>query len=49
MNIGRVLKDVFPLLTAGIWVTIETTIIALLIAIVIGLVVCMAEIARNPV
>jgi His/Glu/Gln/Arg/opine family amino acid ABC transporter permease subunit len=46
MDIAGVFIDVFPLLLRGIGVTVQTTVIALVIAIFLGLVVCFANISR---
>jgi His/Glu/Gln/Arg/opine family amino acid ABC transporter permease subunit len=48
MDFSRVLQEVWPLLMRGMVITVETTILALLIALVLGLLVCLAGISRNP-
>ncbi|MDR2607309.1 MAG: amino acid ABC transporter permease [Treponema sp.] len=47
MEFGRVLHEVFPLLMRGIVVTIETTILALIIAIFLGLLFCLIGLSRK--
>ncbi|MDR1446066.1 MAG: amino acid ABC transporter permease [Treponema sp.] len=47
MEFSRVLREVFPLLMRGMVVTIETTIIALIIAIFLGLLFCLAGLSRK--
>jgi His/Glu/Gln/Arg/opine family amino acid ABC transporter permease subunit len=46
MNFAQVLKEVFPLLVRGMVITVETTIIALVIAIFLGLLVCLAGLSH---
>ncbi|MFP3154767.1 amino acid ABC transporter permease [Lachnospiraceae bacterium ZAX-1] len=43
MNIGRVFTEAFPLLLKGLAVTIEITIISLVIAFVLGLIACLCN------
>ena len=47
MNFAGVFRDVFPLLLRGMVVTVETTVLALLIAIVLGLFTCLAGLSRK--
>jgi His/Glu/Gln/Arg/opine family amino acid ABC transporter permease subunit len=46
MNFSQVMGDVFPLLMRGMVVTVETAIAALIIALVLGLLVCMMGMSR---
>lgn len=48
MNFALVMRDVFPLLMRGMVITIETTIAALIIALFLGLLVCLLGISRFP-
>jgi His/Glu/Gln/Arg/opine family amino acid ABC transporter permease subunit len=48
VNFAGVFRDVFPLLLRGMVVTVETTILALLIAIVLGLFTCLAGMSKGP-
>lgn len=47
MDFVRVIREVFPLLMRGMTITLETTIIALFIALVLGLFACLAGLSRN--
>jgi His/Glu/Gln/Arg/opine family amino acid ABC transporter permease subunit len=47
MNFAGVFRDVFPLLLRGMVVTVETTILALLIAIFLGLFTCLAGLSKK--
>jgi len=49
MNFSGVLRDVLPLLMRGMVVTLETTIIALLIALVLGLLTCLMRLSGSRV
>jgi His/Glu/Gln/Arg/opine family amino acid ABC transporter permease subunit len=49
MDLALVLHDVFPLLFRGMIITVQTTILALLIALVLGLFACLAGLSHNPV
>jgi His/Glu/Gln/Arg/opine family amino acid ABC transporter permease subunit len=46
MNFAGVFRDVFPLLLRGMVVTVETTILALLIAVVLGLFTCLFGLSK---
>jgi His/Glu/Gln/Arg/opine family amino acid ABC transporter permease subunit len=48
MDLALVLHDVFPLLFRGMIITVETTILSLVIAIVLGLLTCLAGLSHNP-
>jgi His/Glu/Gln/Arg/opine family amino acid ABC transporter permease subunit len=47
MNFAGVFRDVFPLLLRGMVVTVETTILALLIAILLGLFTCLVGLSKK--
>jgi His/Glu/Gln/Arg/opine family amino acid ABC transporter permease subunit len=47
MDFTRVLQEVFPLLMRGMVITVETTVAALVIALVLGLLVCLAGLSRS--
>jgi His/Glu/Gln/Arg/opine family amino acid ABC transporter permease subunit len=47
MNFAGVFRDVFPLLLRGMVVTVETTVLALLIAICLGLFTCLAGLSKK--
>jgi His/Glu/Gln/Arg/opine family amino acid ABC transporter permease subunit len=47
MDFSRVMREVFPLLLRGMTVTLQTTIFALIIALALGLFVCLAGLSRN--
>ncbi|MDR0876594.1 MAG: amino acid ABC transporter permease [Treponema sp.] len=49
MDFSGVLKDVFPLLMRGMVVTVETTLAALIIAIFLGLLVCLIGLSKVKV
>jgi len=49
MNFALVMRDVFPLLMRGMVITVETTIAALIIALLLGLLVCLLGMSRFPV
>jgi len=49
MNFSLVMRDVFPLLMRGMVITVETAIAALIIALVLGLLVCMMGMSRHIV
>jgi His/Glu/Gln/Arg/opine family amino acid ABC transporter permease subunit len=46
MNFTQVLKEVSPLLAKGVVITVETTIVALLIALVLGLFFCLLGMSK---
>jgi His/Glu/Gln/Arg/opine family amino acid ABC transporter permease subunit len=46
MDFSQVLKDVFPLLAKGTVITIETTIVALVIALILGLFFCLLGMSK---
>ncbi|MDR3338069.1 MAG: amino acid ABC transporter permease [Treponema sp.] len=46
MDFARVLSEVYPLLLRGMVVTVETTIIALVIAVFLGLLACLAGLSH---
>jgi His/Glu/Gln/Arg/opine family amino acid ABC transporter permease subunit len=48
MELERVLREVFPLLFRGMIITVQTTVLALLIALALGLAACLAGLSRNP-
>jgi len=48
MNFTLVMRDVFPLLMRGMVITVETTIAALIIALFLGLFVCLMGMSRFP-
>jgi His/Glu/Gln/Arg/opine family amino acid ABC transporter permease subunit len=48
MDLERVLRDVFPLLFRGMIITVQTTVLALLIALALGLFACLAGLSHNP-
>jgi His/Glu/Gln/Arg/opine family amino acid ABC transporter permease subunit len=49
MDLSRVLHDVFPLLFRGGIITVQTSALALIIALALGLLACLAGLSRNPV
>jgi His/Glu/Gln/Arg/opine family amino acid ABC transporter permease subunit len=46
MDFFLVLREVYPLLVRGMFITVETTILSLLIALFLGLIVCLAGMSR---
>lgn len=48
MDLTLVMQEVFPLLVRGMGITVQTTIVALLIALVLGLLICFAGLSHNP-
>ena len=48
MNLGKVFIEVSPLLYKGLWVTVQVTIISLLIALVIGLFISLMGLSKTP-
>jgi His/Glu/Gln/Arg/opine family amino acid ABC transporter permease subunit len=46
MDFARVFRDVFPLLARGMVITVETTVLALLIAIFLGLFTCLFGLSK---
>jgi His/Glu/Gln/Arg/opine family amino acid ABC transporter permease subunit len=46
MNFSQVLKEVSPLLAKGVVITVETTVVALLIALVLGLFFCLLGMSK---
>jgi His/Glu/Gln/Arg/opine family amino acid ABC transporter permease subunit len=48
MNFALVMGDVFPLLMRGMVITVETTVIALIIALFLGLLSCLLGMSHNP-
>ncbi len=47
MELLRVLGEVQPLLTRGLWVTLQVTVLSLLLALVIGLISCLFALSRR--
>ncbi|MDR1278763.1 MAG: amino acid ABC transporter permease [Treponema sp.] len=47
MDFARVFRDVFPLLMRGMVITVETTIVALIIALVLGLFTCLFGLSKR--
>jgi His/Glu/Gln/Arg/opine family amino acid ABC transporter permease subunit len=47
MDFARVFRDVFPLLARGMVITVETTVLALVIAMFLGLFTCLAGLSRQ--
>lgn len=48
MNLGKVFIEVSPLLYKGLWVTIQVTLISLLMALVIGLFISLMGLSKTP-
>jgi His/Glu/Gln/Arg/opine family amino acid ABC transporter permease subunit len=48
MDLARVLQEVWPLLFRGMIITVQTTILALLIALALGLFACLSGLSHNP-
>ena len=46
MNFSQVLREVFPLLSRGVVITVQTTIVALVIAIFLGLITCLTGMSK---
>ena len=49
MNLFRVLSEVYPTLLTGLTMTVKITILSLIIALVIGIFVCLMNISSNIV
>jgi His/Glu/Gln/Arg/opine family amino acid ABC transporter permease subunit len=49
MDFAKVLKEVSPLLAKGVVITVQTTVVALLIALVLGLFFCQLGMSRSAV
>ena len=49
MNLIQVLSEVYPTLLQGLGMTIEITVLSLLIAMVLGIFVCLMNISNNVV
>ena len=49
MDFSQVLGDVFPLLARGMVITVETTIVALIIALALGLFFCLFGMSKFPI
>lgn len=47
MDLLRVFGEVQPLLTKGLWITVEVTVLSLLLALVIGLISCFLAISKR--
>ncbi|MBN7772791.1 amino acid ABC transporter permease [Clostridium aminobutyricum] len=47
MELFRVLGEVYPMLLSGLWVTIEVTILSLLLAFILGLISCLMAISQK--
>ena len=47
MDLIRVFGEVQPLLTKGLWITVEVTVLSLLLALVIGLISCFLAISKR--
>ncbi|HEX3012441.1 MAG TPA: amino acid ABC transporter permease [Syntrophomonadaceae bacterium] len=47
MNLGKVFGEVYPLLLEGLWITVEVTVLSLLLAFVLGLVSCFMSLSSN--
>jgi polar amino acid transport system permease protein/polar amino acid transport system substrate-binding protein len=47
MDLFRVFGEVHPLLTKGLWITVEVTVLSLLLALVIGLISCFLALSKR--
>ncbi len=47
MNLGKVFGEVSPLLFQGLWITLEVTVLSLLMAFVMGLCSCFMALSKN--
>ena len=47
MDLLRVFGEVQPLLTKGLWITVEVTVLSLLLALVIGLISCFLALSKR--
>ncbi len=47
MNLGEVFSEVYPLLFKGLWITIEISVLSLLLAFVLGLCACFMGISKK--
>ena len=47
MDLFRVFGEVQPLLTKGLWITVEVTVLSLLLALVIGLISCFLALSKR--
>ena len=47
MELGRVFGEVSPLLVKGLWITVEVTVLSLLLAFVLGLVSCFMALSKR--
>ena len=47
MDLLRVFGEVQPLLTTGLWITVEVTVLSLLLALVIGLISCFLALSKR--
>jgi glutamine transport system permease protein len=47
MDLGRVFGEVYPLLCKGLWITVEVTVLSLLLAFILGLVSCFMGLSKK--
>ncbi|MEN6461455.1 MAG: amino acid ABC transporter permease [Syntrophomonas sp.] len=47
MNLGKVFSEVYPLLLNGLWITIEVTVLSLLLAFILGLFSCFMGMSKT--
>lgn len=47
MELGRVFGEVYPLLMKGLWITVEVTVLSLLMAFVLGLISCFMGLSKK--
>jgi His/Glu/Gln/Arg/opine family amino acid ABC transporter permease subunit len=47
MDLGKVFSEVYPLLLDGLWITIEVTILSLLLAFILGLFSCFMDMSKS--
>lgn len=47
MDLGRVFSEVYPLLFQGLWITLEVTVLSLLMAFILGLLSCFMDLSKK--
>ncbi|HEX3011967.1 MAG TPA: amino acid ABC transporter permease [Syntrophomonadaceae bacterium] len=47
MDLGKVFGEVYPLLLEGLWITIEVTVLSLLLAFILGLFSCFMDLSKR--
>lgn len=47
MNLGKVFIEVYPLLLEGLWITVEVTVLSLLLAFILGLCSCFMGLSKK--